>query len=370
MKQTIVYIISRIHDSQGFVDLFCKLQSDNRIHFQIILINPEPSKLHQDLAAHNIEVSEYLYPGKRDIIKLTYRLFLKLRNIQPHIVHTHLLDAGLIGGLSAWLARVPFRIYTRHHGDMHFFAHKKGKLYDKIIHSFYHKIVGLSAGHIEFLKQYEHIGRKLVHIPNFYDPAYFNVSPERVERVKQKYKFSEEDINIGVNARWTDWKGVQYTIMAVASLLGEYKNLKLYLFNAKGDYTNQIHELLRQLPHDRYHAISFEGDIMAVYKHFDIFVHVPVRIAAESFGLVYIEAMGSGVPCVFTLSGIACDVAQDGKNALVVPFMQSDAIAQALVKLIENEDLRKKIVSGSAEIAGKFTLQSHINKLYHLYNVS
>ena len=69
---------------------------------------------------------------------------------------------------------------------------------------------------------------------------------------------------------------------------------------------------------DRYTEIVYETDMPALYKTFDVFVHVPVEPHFESFGQVYVEAMASGIPSVFTLAGAATEFVRDGENALVV----------------------------------------------------
>ena len=47
----------------------------------------------------------------RDLIAV-WRLYIALRRIRPHVVHTHTPKGGLLGTVAAWLARVPIRIYA------------------------------------------------------------------------------------------------------------------------------------------------------------------------------------------------------------------------------------------------------------------
>lgn len=366
MNKKIVYIISRLHVSDGFLDLFEKLKSDG-IFLQILLLNKTRSVLYENLSERGFFVEEYIYTGKRDILKTTQSVYHFLKKHNPEIIHTHLIDAGFVGAIAGWFAKVPLRIYTRHHGDMHFYENKKGRFYDLFLQFFYHKIIALSSGHLKLLSEKEGLSKKIVLIPNFFDTKIFNVSDDRISTIQKKYRFNDQEISIGINARWTEWKGVHFIIQAFIELNKTHHNLKLYLFNASGDYSNNILSLLKLLPTEKYCIVKFERDMMAVYKNLNFFVHTPVRDTAESFGLVYIEALGSGLPCVFTRSGIACDVVVDGENALVVPFKSSNSIKNALERLLRDKQLAYNLSHNNFHIPSKFTLDLHVGKLYQLY---
>lgn len=62
----------------------------------------------------------------------------------------------------------------------------------------------------------------------------------------------------------------------------------------------------------------------------------------EGFGMVLIEAMACGVPCVsFDCNYGPADIIQDGKDGFLVTNGDTDAFADKVIKLIVDEDLRK-----------------------------
>src|SRR3712207_9272793 len=63
----------------------------------------------EQAAVHAVPMTRRITPV-RDFVALL-RLYLRLRSIRPTIVHAFTPKAGLLGVLSAWLARVPVRIY-------------------------------------------------------------------------------------------------------------------------------------------------------------------------------------------------------------------------------------------------------------------
>ncbi|MFI9239674.1 glycosyltransferase family 4 protein [Streptomyces sp. NPDC053079] len=75
----------------------------------------------------------------------------------------------------------------------------------------------------------------------------------------------------------------------------------------------------------------------------------------ESFGMTIVEAMGCGVPVVAT----DCphgpgEIITDGEDGLLVPVGDSDAIAKGLLKLIEDDELRRTMGAAARVSAQRY----------------
>lgn len=91
--------------------------------------------------------------------------------------------------------------------------------------------------------------------------------------------------------------------------------------------------------------VTFRGhvdndELEKAYAACDIFV-APSRY--ESFGLIYLEAMRFGKPCVGTTAGGIPEVVQNGVTGLLVAPDDSNELRAALEKLILDEKLRKRL---------------------------
>jgi glycosyltransferase involved in cell wall biosynthesis len=150
-------------------------------------------------------------------------------------------------------------------------------------------------------------------------------------------------------------------------LLSDYPNALLILASANGPYKKEIEGLLSELPEDSYITIPFENDLFALYQLFDIYVHVPINPEIEAFGQTYVEALAAGIPSVFTLSGVASEFIEHEKNALVVPFQDSEAAYYSIVRLLDDEMLKNKMVDNARESIKQFELSTMIQKLKKLY---
>lgn len=89
------------------------------------------------------------------------------------------------------------------------------------------------------------------------------------------------------------------------------------------------------------------SDIQSKYADASIFV-LPSR--SEGFGMVLIEAMACGVPCVsFDCPSGPADIIKDGENGLLVEKENVEQLAEKLIVLMNDDNLRKKMGANAKE---------------------
>jgi len=364
----ITYIISDIDKALAFEWIVRGLQKDFELSF--ILILEKPANLEIFLKENNIPVYTFYYSRKKDFPGILLKLTRLLVRLKPGVVHCHLLYASLIGLTAAWMAGVKQRIYTRHHSDFHHRYFPSGVKWDKWCNKLSTNIIAPSNAVKEVLTELEGVNPgKISLIPHGFELDYFrNPGPEIINKLAIKYSVQNYYPVIGVISRFTELKGIQYIIPAFAKLLRPYPDALILLFNAKGDYEPEICQLLMSIPRRNYRIIPFESELAGVYRLFDIFIQASVDTRIEAFGQTYVEALASGVPSVFTLSGIAPDFIEDGKNALVVPFRDAEAIYQSVLRILEDRELKEKLTAGGwNSVKERFALQHMIKQLEEVY---
>ncbi len=88
--------------------------------------------------------------------------------------------------------------------------------------------------------------------------------------------------------------------------------------------------------------LPYGPDLMNEFKQADIFVFPSL---GEGFPRVLYEAMTHGLPIVATdVGGVSSEVI-DGARGMLVPPADATAIAQNIVKIIEDDDLRRRLIS-------------------------
>ncbi len=342
----------------------------DKFEFSVISINVSKNSVFEQFCSQrNIEFHRIEYSSKRSIPKAIYDTYKILKKIKPDVVHCHIFEANIIGLTAAILARVNNRIYTRHHSTFHHTTAPSGKKYDLVINKMATSIISISENVSNVLRM-EGVPEKKIHlIHHGFDLSFFNnISDDRLEKVKQKYNPEGKHPVIGVISRYTEWKGIKYTLSAFTQLLKKYPNALLVLANAKGNDT-EVRELINKLPKNNYIEIVFEEDNAALFKLFDIFIHVPIDPEIEAFGQIYIEALAVGVPSIFTLSGVAREFIVKNENAMVVDFKNEQQIYDTACRLLEDKELREKLIkNGKHDIEKDFSLPLFINKLEKIYS--
>jgi glycosyltransferase involved in cell wall biosynthesis len=87
----------------------------------------------------------------------------------------------------------------------------------------------------------------------------------------------------------------------------------------------------------------------------------------ESFGLSLLEASAAGLPVVCSNAGGVPEVFQDGFNALLYPPGDDDAMASAMISLIRDRDLAKKVSANAFQTARGFTWSTAAQRTLRVY---
>ena len=369
MGTKITYILSNIDKAIAFEWIAEKLNK-HRFELSFILLNNKEPFLYQWLQKSGIECYYIPFLGKKSYPKTFFKTLRLLQKIKPSIVHTHLFDANLIGLSAAKISGIKKTIYTRHHSSFHHEYYPEAVKWDKLTNWLATDIVAISKNVTQVLVQQENVNPQKVHlIHHGFDLKKFNsVNPEIVIKLKEKYKLTNNAPIVGVISRFITWKGIQYIIPAFKQLLKDYPNAKLVLTNASGPdniiIENQLQQELK--PH-QYQTIIFESNLFALYQLFDVYVHVPINNHIEAFGQTYVEALASGIPSVFTLSGVANEFIEHRKNALVVNYKNSNEIYYAVDLILSDKELTNSLIENGKKTIKPFNLPLFIQELEKLY---
>jgi len=109
-----------------------------------------------------------------------------------------------------------------------------------------------------------------------------------------------------------------------------------------------------------FHGVKYGIDKLLFFENADIF---SFPTSNECFPLVILEAMRSKLPIISTSVGGIPDLVSDGVNGFMVEPNNAHALAYALIDLLCNEQLRKKMGEAGYELYHKqFTEQAFENR--------
>lgn len=367
----LTYIISDINKALAFEWISQQLDK-NKFQLNFILINQNESAIEKHLNKLGIpckRISPPNHPNKWGLSVLFFKIWFNLLITRPNIVHTHLRLATLLGIPASFFAGIRKRIYTRHHSSYNHKYFPHAIKYDVWISKLSTDIISISDAVSEVLIKFENINdKKIVKIPHGFDLEIFkDIEQPRIDKIKHAHNIPESSLTIGVIARYVEWKGIQFTIEAFKESLTIFQDAHLVLANSTGPFSETIRQMLSELPDDSYTEIIFEQDLAALYKCFDIYIHVPIDKHVEAFGQTYVEALASGIPCIFTLSGIASEFISNNRNAIVVDYQDTKQIMSAIQTITRNEQLRESLIRNGEVDVDIFNLNVFIQRLELLY---
>lgn len=366
-KKKVVYIISDIDQSIGFEWLADSLAASLAVEATFIMLNSSRPKLITVFEEKGFEAVFIQCAGKKDWPKCLFLLIQNIKRIRPDIVHCHLRQANILGLTAAFIAGIKRRIYTRHHSTYHFEYFPGGVKWDKYVNRLSTDIIAISPNVKDVLMKCEKVPAKKIHLlPHGFKLEQFkDVEPERALQVRNKYGIFGKPV-IGVISRLEELKGIQYVIPAFRKILKDYPNAQLVIANAIGDYKQKIEEMIEPIA-SSVKLVRFEPDIAALYQCFDVFLHVPISRDCEAFGQTYVEALASGIPSAFTLSGIAPLFIRHLENAIVVEFRSEESIEQAIRILLTDGPLRQHVVDNGRAAIQEFSFEKHYHMLEQIY---
>jgi glycosyltransferase involved in cell wall biosynthesis len=101
-----------------------------------------------------------------------------------------------------------------------------------------------------------------------------------------------------------------------------------------------------------------------LYASCDAFVFASVT---ETLGLVVLEAMASGLPVVAAPAGGVRDHLRHEQNGLAYPPGDAEAMAQRMVRLVQETGLTRRLAEGARSTAEALTWEQEIQRLDQSY---
>lgn len=183
--------------------------------------------------------------------------------------------------------------------------------------------------------------------------------------VRQRHCWSEEDkllISIGRLAKEKNWHTL---ITAVVPVIQKHPNVRLVILG-EGEERERLEALAKKLGvAQRVHLIGTVpfDDVPNYLKAADLFCFASVT---ETQGLVTLEAMAAGLPVVAVAATGTSDAVSDGEQGLLTPD-DSEALAGAMLRVLEDEALHQKLAESAGQKAHEFDLDRQGRRLVQVY---
>lgn len=196
------------------------------------------------------------------------------------------------------------------------------------------------------------------------DPAKLFVVPGTVEDTKEIVvdapKFSGK-VNILYFSHMSRLKGVYTAFDALSCILKERADIMVTFGGPMEDQEveRSLEELQKKYP-QRIRYMGYVEDTVErtrIFRQADIFIFPTLR---DVFGLVLLHAMAEGLPIVASREGTIPEIVPDGINALLIAKGDAKALADNILILADDRQLREKMGQANRRrFEENYTLQKY-----------
>ena len=300
------------------------------------------------LRSHGVRVESLRIRGDLDPW-LFLRLVRWLRRERPDIVHTHLIHADAHAVPAARAAGVPVIVSTKHNDDP-FRGRRAVIALERWLGRRVHRTIAISAALREFLLASTGLDPAAVVTVRYgYDPALDHHSG------RTAVPAPAGALSVIAVGRLVPQKGHDVLIRAFRTVVRDVPDARL-LIVGDGEGRASLAALIR--------ACGLEGcvtlaghrpDIASLLRGATVLAH-PSRW--EGFGLVLLEAMAVALPVVATRVSAIPEIIEDGVSGLLVPADDEHALASALVRVLRDHDLARRLgAAGRERQAREFSIE-------------
>jgi glycosyltransferase involved in cell wall biosynthesis len=362
----------------GSNELFLCRELSKRGHDVTVFTSAKPrreySMLNENYASKNIEHYEHFtikrFPSRFTIrdIQIMPELLQSLLNEKFDIIHAHefFSPSAFYSGLAKVLRQTPL-IITQHNDQPPFPAISRYLYYAdactvgrfSLIQA--KKIIALTKASRSHLLLFGAPSNKIEIIPTPIDTNKF--VPNNQNMLKDRWKL-EPPIILFVG-RFTEIKGIKYLLKAFPTVLKAVPDAKLVLVGG-GLLETEVRVYQKKFHNSIFWLPFVSNDIMPnIYAGCDVVV---LPSFYEPFGNVVVEAMACGKPVVGSCIGGMLDTIVHEETGLHVQPGDSDQIANSLIKILMNDNLRETLGQNARKRALRdFSYSVVIKRVEKLY---
>jgi N-acetyl-alpha-D-glucosaminyl L-malate synthase BshA len=172
---------------------------------------------------------------------------------------------------------------------------------------------------------------------NFIDDRVY--SKKDAAHLKREYGIHEDEKVVIHVSNFRKVKRVQDVVYSF-QLIQRQINSKLLLVG-DGPEMTFVSKLVRELGiTDKVLFLGKQDNLEELYSLSDVMLLLSEK---ESFGLVLLEAMACGVPCIGTNTGGIPEVINEGQTGYLCEVGDIETVSQRAIQLLSNEELHKKM---------------------------
>ncbi|HYB27420.1 MAG TPA: glycosyltransferase [Solirubrobacteraceae bacterium] len=269
------------------------------------------------------------------------RLLRLLAREQIDVIHAHMPRASVPGSILARLARVPV-VISHEHGSMLDGKVMRPFLDRNVVGRLSTAVLAVSEWDRQQLIERERLRPDLIRVfPNAIPPP-----PEGDGAAPREVELPPGTALIGAIGRLYEEKGYDCLIRAVALLKTRGLSVRCVIAGIGPEEQRLLQMIAKLGVAEEIRMLGHREDVPDIVRALDVAV-LPSR--REGSPLALIEYMALGAPIVATAVGGVPELITDGVHGLLVPPRDSEALAAAIERLLEDRGLARRLGAQAQE---------------------
>lgn len=285
------------------------------------------------------------------------------RREKVSVLHCHQYSPWVYGVL-ARLFLPSLKVILTEHGRFHpDIASSKRRAFNRLLAPLTHRLIAVSPAVTEALVKVDAFPRRRVEV--VYNGISVSNTSESRAAIRQRLGLLADGIYVILCARFDTIKWIEGLVQAFAKVHAQEPKARLILVGDGPERPRIEREIAEHQLSGAVHLAGFRHDVADWLTASDIYT-LPSHSEGTSVSLI--EAMAKGLPAVATRVGGTPEVLAEGETGLLTPRADVDALAQALLTLVRDPDLRMRFgAAAKARYAALFRPESMLEKYAALY---
>ena len=309
----------------------------------------------------------------KDLLALV-RLARFIRHGRYDVVHTNSSKAGILGRWAAWLAGLagtpaPVIVHTvhgwAHHEQQHPAVRRFYILLEQITQRITDKLIVVSPRNIEKgLADGIATRDKYVTIRSGIELHSFRQPTRPREAVRAELSIPPDASVVGTVTRLSPQKAPLDFVAAAAQVAAQRPDVH-FVVVGDGPLRAEVEAQIAAAGFtDRFHLTGLRRDVPDLLHSFDVFALTSLW---EGLPRVLPQAMVAGLPIVATAADGNAEAVEDGVNGLLTPPGDPQALAEGVLRLLDDPALATQMSAAGRERADEFGARKMVDDIAALY---
>ena len=278
-----------------------------------------------------------------DSVRFTFDLICMVSRERVALVYCNQMMVKLMGTLAGLVCGVPVVWHCRTLYGPSF----RGWFFDRLARlTTVTRIIAVSQACAE---NFPSVQEKVRVVYNGADLDSFD--PARIRGcVRRMYRIAPDDVVLGFVGRIVEWKGIDTLLSAMEHVLAQRQDVVLVVVGGSPRRSlNLLDHYRRRVANGRYSGrvrfTGFRTDVRPYLKDMDVTL-VP-SVAPDPCPRSVIESLALGTPVVGSAIGGVPELIRDGYNGFLVKPNDVTGLAETILRVIENRELRQRMGSAA-----------------------